>query len=540
MNKDTGIFAAIDIGTNSIRLAVVRVEGGQQLTTLALHREMVRLGEGEFETNQMTRAAIERGAFVCAKFADVARGFGAKEIVAFATSAVREAENREEFSERVQQLAGIEVKVISGVEEARLIWLGVSSGIELGERKAVLIDIGGGSTETIVGRAVGYEPATYDVLESMKLGAIRMSNRFLPDGGPVSPETYAGMQDYVRGVSTQVARKVRESGYDIALGSAGTIGGLADIVARYSPETTIVSGRNVTFRLNDLREAVRMLCRLPLEARRNVPGMDANRADIILGGAAVLQTLMEVYGVSQMTTSERGLRDGILLDHLLREDEARQRFQSETVRRRSILQLARACNYDAEHAEHIVYLSLRLFDELAALDAHSYGERERELLNYAAIVHDIGTFLSHSNHQKHAYYLTRNSDLLGFDDKEIDIIANVALYHRKGVPKKKHVNLAELNRDERQVVSTLAAILRVAEGMDRSHLSLVQDLRLQRGVDPARFILTMLAKTDCQLEVWGVQNSQDLFELMFAAPLEALSEPFTSSSSLLAENANPM
>ena len=488
----------------------------------------------------MTRAAIERGAFVCAKFADVARGFGAKEIVAFATSAVREAENREEFSERVQQLAGIEVKVISGVEEARLIWLGVSSGIELGERKAVLIDIGGGSTETIVGRAVGYEPATYDVLESMKLGAIRMSNRFLPDGGPVSPETYAGMQDYVRGVSTQVARKVRESGYDIALGSAGTIGGLADIVARYSPETTIVSGRNVTFRLNDLREAVRMLCRLPLEARRNVPGMDANRADIILGGAAVLQTLMEVYGVSQMTTSERGLRDGILLDHLLREDEARQRFQSETVRRRSILQLARACNYDAEHAEHIVYLSLRLFDELAALDAHSYGERERELLNYAAIVHDIGTFLSHSNHQKHAYYLTRNSDLLGFDDKEIDIIANVALYHRKGVPKKKHVNLAELNRDERQVVSTLAAILRVAEGMDRSHLSLVQDLRLQRGVDPARFILTMLAKTDCQLEVWGVQNSQDLFELMFAAPLEALSEPFTSSSSLLAENANPM
>ena len=540
MNKDTRIFAAIDIGTNSIRLAVVRVEGGQQLTTLALHREMVRLGEGEFETNQMTQAAIERGAFVCAKFADVARGFGAKEIVAFATSAVREAENREEFSERVQQLAGIEVKVISGVEEARLIWLGVSSGIELGERKAVLIDIGGGSTETIVGRAVGYEPATYDVLESMKLGAIRMSNRFLPDGGPVSPETYAGMQDYVRGVSTQVARKVRESGYDIALGSAGTIGGLADIVARYSPETTIVSGRNVTFRLNDLREAVRMLCRLPLEARRNVPGMDANRADIILGGAAVLQTLMEVYGVSQMTTSERGLRDGILLDHLLREDEARQRFQSETVRRRSILQLARACNYDAEHAEHIVYLSLRLFDELAALDAHSYGERERELLNYAAIVHDIGTFLSHSNHQKHAYYLTRNSDLLGFDDKEIDIIANVALYHRKGVPKKKHVNLAELNRDERQVVSTLAAILRVAEGMDRSHLSLVQDLRLQRGVDPARFILTMLAKTDCQLEVWGVQNSQDLFELMFAAPLEALSEPFTSSSSLLAENANPM
>ncbi len=185
MEKNTSLIAAIDIGTNSIRLAVVRSEGGLQFTTLALHREVVRLGEGEFETNQMTPEAIARGTFVCAKFAQVARGFGAQEIVAFATSAVREAENREEFIRRVQEEAGIEVRVISGVEEARLIWLGVSSGIDLGERKAVLIDIGGGSTEVIVGRASRFETAgsaaDYDVLESMKLGSIRMSNHFPTD-----------------------------------------------------------------------------------------------------------------------------------------------------------------------------------------------------------------------------------------------------------------------------------------------------------------------------------------------------------------------
>ena len=518
-NKNTAIVAAIDIGTNSIRLAVVRIEDGQQLTTLALHREVVRLGEGEFETNQMTPEAIERGAFVCAKFADVARGFGAQEIVVFATSAVREAENREDFIQRVQETANIEVRVISGVEEARLIWLGVSSGIELGERRAVLIDIGGGSTETIVGRAGGYEASNYDVLESQKLGAIRLSNKFVTGDGPVSPETYAQMQGYVLGVCAQIARKVRMASFDVALGSAGTIGALADVVARHSPESTVVSGRSITFGLSELREAVRMLCRLPLEARRNVPGMDIARADIVIGGAAVLQTLMEAYGIDRMTTSERGLRDGILLDYLLREDEARQRFQAQSVRRRSILQLARACNYDAEHAEHTAYLCLRLYDELAALGAHSYGERERELLNYAAIVHDIGTFLSHSNHQKHAYYLVRNSDLLGFDDTEINIIANVALYHRKSLPKKKHPNFAELNRDERHVVGALAAILRIAEGMDRSHLSLVQDIAIVRESDPARFVLNMQCASDCQLEVWGVQNSRDLFELVFAAPL---------------------
>ena len=516
MDKTTSVVAAIDIGTNSIRLAVVRVEDGQQLTMLAQHREMVRLGEGEFETNQMTPEAIERGAFVCAKFAEVARGFGAQEIVAFATSAVREAENRERFIERVQETAGIEVRVISGVEEARLIWLGVSSGIELGERRAVLIDIGGGSTETIVGRAGGYEASNYDVLESMKLGAIRMSNKFVMGEGPVSSETYAQMQNYVRGVCAQVARKVHGVGFDMALGSAGTIGALAEVTARHSPETSGVSGRSITFSLNDLRESVRMLCKLPLEARRNVSGMDAARADIIIGGAAVLQTLMESYGMDRMTTSDRGMRDGILLDYLLREDEARQRFQAQSVRRRSILQLARACNYEAEHAEHTAYLCLRLYDELAALGVHPYGERERELLNYAALVHDIGTFLSHSNHQKHAYYLVRNSDLLGFDDTEINIIANVALYHRKSMPKKKHPNFAELNQEERHVVGALAAILRIAEGMDRSHLSLVQDLTLVREFNPSRFVLTLHCVSDCQLEVWGVQNGRDLFEFIFA------------------------
>ena len=504
MDTKTPVYAAIDIGTNSIRLAVVRAEGGLQFTTLALHREVVRLGEGEFETNQMTPEAIARGALVCVKFAEVARGFGAQEIVAFATSAVREAENRDEFIRRVQEEAGMEVRVISGMEEARLIWLGVSSGIDLGARKAVLIDIGGGSTEVIVGSArnanrnggnadgslSAAEADNYEVLESMKLGSIRMSNHFPTGDSPVSPESYARMQDHVRAISAQVARKVRSANFDLAMGSAGTIGALAEVVARFSPDTTTVSGRNITFRLSDLRDAgthvmpsavgsAAQCARHGYQPRRHYHRgrcRAANRNGSVWRGTA---------------DNERTRPAGrILLDHLLRGDEARQHFQSLSVRRRSILQLARACNYDAEHAEHTSYLCLRLFDELANLGAHHYGDAERELLNYAAIVHDIGTFLSHSNHQKHAYYLVRNSDLLGFDNTEINIIANVALYHRKGLPKKKHPNMAEFTPHERHVVGALAAILCIAEGMDRSHLNLVQDIHLERAHNPEQYVLT--------------------------------------------------
>ena len=507
------VFAAIDIGTNSVRLAVVRIENGVP-TTLAVHREVVRLGEGEFETNRMTPAAIERGALVCSRFADVARGFGAHEIVALATSAVREAENREDFIERVRELADLEVSVISGMEEARLIFLGVSSGIDLGSRNAVLIDIGGGSTEVMVGSGEGYK-----MLDSMKLGAVRLSNQFTPTGGPVTPEGYNKIKSYVRGVATQPVRRVREQGFELMLGSAGTITTLGDIIAKRYPQQTQGAQRIHTFSVQELRETAAFLSRLSLIERRKVPGMDAGRAEIIVAGSAIVLTLMEEFGAERLQVSDRGLRDGILLDYQLREKDARERFQHHSVRRRSILQLASACNYEAQHSAHCAFLALRMFDELKKLGAHNYGDAERELLEYAALTHDIGMFLSHSNHQKHAYYLIRNSDLLGFTDTEIDLIANVALYHRKGIPKKRHQNLAELDREGRQCVNVLASMLRAAEGLDRSHLGLVRDIQLSENRKPKQFVLNLISDNDCQLEIWGLQNSRDLFEFVFGAPL---------------------
>jgi len=512
-DSQPNIFAAIDIGTNSIRLAVVRIDDGDKTTTLAIQREVVRLGEGEFETDEMTKEAIDRGALVCTRFAEVARGFGASEIIAFATSAVREAENREEFIERVRIESGIEVRVISGVEEARLIWLGVSSGIELNNRTAMLIDIGGGSTEVIVGNSSGYS-----ILESMRLGAIRLSNRYFATADAVSAQDFDKVKHYVQGVASHVTRRVRSAGFDLAVGSAGTINALGAIIQRRTGTVAYEQG-NLSFKLADLREAVAMLCKLSLDDRRKVAGMDPNRADIILGGAAIILTLMEEIGVDRLTVSDRGLREGILLDHVLRGDEARQNYEMLSVRRRSILQLARACNYEAEHSMQIARLALKLFDETRRLRLHSYGKLESELLEYAAITHDIGAFLSHSNHHRHAYYLIRNYDLLGFNDTEIDIIANVALYHHKGTPRKHHPNLANMDRASRRCVEVLSAILRISEGLDRSHLGLVHDLRIEKARKNDPFLLTLLSDTECQLELWGAQNNREPFERVFGSPL---------------------
>lgn len=509
------LIAAIDIGTNSIRLEVVRVEEDHSLTTLTQQKESVRLGEGEFDTGRMTAEAIERGALVCARFADVARGFGATEITAFATSAVREAENRQEFIDRVWDQAAVEVRVISGPEEARLIYLGVSTGADLGDRRALFIDIGGGSTELILG-----DQRSHFLLDSLKLGSIRISNKFLAkETGPVSPEQFAKIKDHARSVAGHALRQFYSYGFEAVYGSAGTITNLVEVTARRLGDAP-ASLRNYTARVSDVRESIDYLCKLSLEDRRRVPGLDADRADIIIGGAAVFLAILDGVRAEKVTVSDRGLRHGILLDRLMRESEARAIYESTPVRLRSILQLARACNFDETHAEHISFLSLRLFDEMRRLGCHPYGAAERELLHYAALTHDIGCFLSHSNHQRHAYYLVRNSDLLGFTDTELGIIANAALYHRKSLPRKRHETLRTLPRPSKQLVYVLASILRITEGLDRSHLALVRDLRLERRRKPERFVLTLVSDAECQLEQWGVATGRDLFERLFSSTLD--------------------
>ncbi len=492
--------------------------------TIANQKEVVRLGEGEFVGGhaRLTQAAMDRTVRVLSRFADIAIGYKAEDVVALATAASREAENQEEFVDAIRNATSgyLDVRVISGHEEARLIYLGIRSGIHLAKgENALFLDIGGGSSELIVG-----DSANYKFLDSLKLGAIRMTNLFLGTRtGPVSPAMWAKLQRQVRSTLAPAAREIAALGFTKMYGSSGTIMSLAEVVARRqrpagdAPSTL----RNFELTLPDLQAITQMLCKMTVEERRKVPGLSPERADIVVGGAAILQTVMETVGAPSILISDRGLREGIVVDHLMREEPLRAKLQEESVRERSVYALGRKCNVDFEHASHIKDLALSLFDQTFKLGLHDLTA-SRELLDYASVLHDCGFFVSHTNHHQHSYYLIRNSELLGFNDIEIEIMAQIAFYHRKSAPRKRHQQFAHLTENQQRAVRILSCCLRLAEALDRGHLATVLGVRLaqRRKGGPVAMTIRTVANADSSLEVWAVEGQSEVFDKAFAVPLE--------------------
>ncbi|MGB7808020.1 HD domain-containing protein [Methanoregula sp.] len=506
------IVAFIDIGTNSVRMLVVRFNPNHSYSILTRQKQQVRLGEGEFDDEEITPDAIGRTCVVCRKFVDLARTFNAEEFVAVATSAAREATNQDVLLTRLREEAQIDVRVISGLEEARLIYLGVSSGLHLGDRQAFFIDIGGGSTEISLG---GQQQFT--MLESFRLGAIRLTNLFLPENaaGPVRPDQYKLIQQYVRNAIIHTVQKIKKQKIDLAVGGSGSIMNMADIAAKALHPEGDVSASVLAYR--DLRKAIDLLCALPLEERRKVPGINAERADIIIAGAVILETFMKELGLESITITSRGLQDGMLMDYLSRMEDF-PLFGTLSPRERSVLQLGRSCGINEAHARNVTRLALEIFDSAKEIRLHDYGDWERELLEYAAFLHDIGSFISFANHHAHSYYIIKNSELLGFDQKEIDIMANIARFHRKKKPRKKHLDILDIADHEQRMVLVLAMFVRLGESLDRSHAGLVEHAEFVRA-EKNEVVLDIIAQNDCQLEIWGVEAEQRAFEKVFSKHL---------------------
>ena len=421
------VVAFIDIGTNAIRLLVVRVVPGHIHTVITEQREPARLGEGEFPDRLLQPGPMEQAILVCRKFVELARGHGAQEIVAVATSATREALNAEEFLHRLRVEAGLHVRVISGREEARLIYAGLSNFLHLGQQKAVFVDIGGGSTEVIVGGQRRYE-----FLDTIGVGAVRLTSlMFSPtDVGPISPRRYEQMRQYARHAAVHTIYQVGRHHAELLVGTAGTIRNLAAVAASSRRIPAPEDGEVLT--RAELRRVATMLRRLPLEERRKVSGLNPDRADIIVSGAAILEVLMEGMGFDTMRVMPvGGLREGLLMDYLA---QGSHDLHWLSVRERSVLHLGRACHFDEPHARNAQRLALELFDTAREAGIHRYGEWEREILGYAALLHDIGAFLSYGNHHVHSFYLIKNADLLGFHQAEITMMALIALFHRRGLP----------------------------------------------------------------------------------------------------------
>lgn len=456
------VVAAIDVGTNSVHMVVARSVSSGPFEVLTTHKESVRLGSSLGDMKELHADAIERGVAALRRCSEIAAGFDA-EVRAVATSAVREASNASEFTSRVRAETGVEVNVISGVEEARLIQLGVLQALPVFEKSMFLVDVGGGSTEVLIGRG-----AEVLFARSHKLGAIRMTRRFFPDGS-VSKAAVQSCRNLVRARLAAAAHEAASLEHEVGVACSGTAETLvAMALARTGDDLPSDMNGQVLTRKALGKVVSDLVAAGTNEERAGLPGMDTSRADIVLGGALVLEGVCDSFGVKSLTFSEYALREGVLLDVFARRRSGAMHHLSD-LRRSSVMHLLEVFDDDPEHAVCVARHSLELFDLLGG--RLGLGEEDREILEAAALLANVGLFISHSAHHKHSYYVIRNSEhLTGFTDNEKELIAQVARYHRKSDPSvTKHVEFAALTEGDRERVRSMAAVLRVAIAFDRNH-----------------------------------------------------------------------
>lgn len=498
-----------------MRMLLTRVEADGSFVTLTDQKESIRLGEGEFHAGRITEEAIERALTVGYQFVEMARTLGATEFHAVATSATREASNRDELVHRFQEKLGIDIHVISGMEEARLIYMGVISDAKLNNGdNALLIDIGGGSTELIIGNQ-----QEHLFMHSVKVGAIRMTNEYCKPGdpNPVKPEAFEQIKAGVRNEAIRTLSKLKQFPFARVIGSSGTIQVLVELAHRQNSDQPM--GKDDRVSAEQIRKAIGHLLSLNLEDRIKLPSLNARRADIIVGGAAIFEVILDEIGDVPISISERGLRDGLLIEYLHRRDDTLHE-QDRNYRRDSVLRLGRTCRFNEEHARHITDLSLKLFDSAFDAGIHSLADWPRELLEHAALLHDIGKFISYNSHGAHAYYIIRNAELLGFDDNEVELIASIAQFHKKPYPKKKkHPHFAALSKPSRKIVKVLCTLLRLAESLDRTHKALVTNVTFTPR-DQRRATLTVTTSDACPLEQIAINTQLKAFAKTFKRELD--------------------
>lgn len=525
------ILAAIDIGTNSVHMVVVKIDPSlPAFTIIAREKDTVRLGERDPKTGDLTPEAMTRAISALQRCRDLAVSLQARQIMAVATSATREAPNGLEFLQTIQNELGLTVDLISGPEEARRIYLGVLSGMDFNGQPHVIIDIGGGSTELILADS---QEARF--LSSTKIGAVRLTQE-LVHSDPISSQELVYLQAYIRGMlerSVEGILATVQPGEQLRLvGTSGTIETLATIHAmeKLGSVPKPLHGYQVSYK--EVKDFAKRFATMTYEQRFAIPGMSDKRAEIILSGALVLQEAMSMLNLTCITICERSLREGMIVDWMLSHGliENRLRYQSE-IRQRSILKIAQKYEVSQESSLKVADFALSLFDQTRGY-LHHWGDEQRELLWGAAILHNCGLYVSHAAHHKHSYYLIRNSELLGYNEREIEIIANIARYHRKSKPKKRHENYTNIAAKlDRLAVSQLSAILRIAIALDRRQISAISQLKCECYFHYRQVHLHLVptrADDDCSLELWSLDYKKGVFEEEFGVKVIATLVPFLS------------
>jgi exopolyphosphatase/guanosine-5'-triphosphate,3'-diphosphate pyrophosphatase len=510
--------AAIDVGSNSIHMVVARI-GRSGFEIIDRAKEMVGLGRSTLSTGSLSPTAIDIGFRTLETFKRLAEEHHADPILAVATSAVREARNGGEFALRVWDRLGLHIDVVTGAEEARLIFLAAAHAIDFRGERPIVIDIGGGSLEVIAG-----DGNRIRWVESLKLGVVRLTERFLRSDPPGLREV-AALRSHLARTLAPVFRRVRRLRPTLLVGTSGTLLNLTSMAAALQTGRAPERVHNRVLRSRGLGVVRELTLALGSSERAKLAGLDRRRVDLIPAGAVLTSELFEGFGLGELRACDWALREGILLDFMARHaDEVAAAERVPDLRRRSVLLLADRLRSDDAHGRHVAKLALQLFD--GARRFHGLGRRERELLEFAALLHDVGLYVNHAKHHRHSHYLITHGELRGFAPEEIAVIAAVARFHKGAPPKMSHEELAALSPEARELVLALTAILRVADSFDRSHHGVVRDVRIARR-NGALQVRLETGGRDAALELWGAERKADLWEKCFGTDLEfgVASEP---------------
>lgn len=502
------IIAAIDIGTNSFHLVIARINDKKRFTVLTKAKEVVRLGSSSNDMKYITDDSMKRGVETLKRFNLICKSYNA-EIIAVATSATREALNRDIFLTKVFEETGIEINIVSGYEEARLIYLGVLQSLNIYSKKILLIDIGGGSTEFLIG-----EKGEVISAISTKIGAVRLTHKFSLDE-KIEKSNLKDARQFVKGALNPVIRSIENEKYDMVVGSSGTIINIGSIISSDNMPTDDyeINLNGFVVKKKQFYNALETIYKAETKNERiAVPGLDPKRADIITAGALILEQIFTDLNIDKITLSGYALREGIIMNYIQQNSREFSTEHLKNVRYNSAIHLGEQTNFDKEHSFQVMKISRRIFDFIKL--KFGFTDEDREFLEVASLLHDIGYYISHTDHHKHSYYLIRHSEMLGFNYKETEIIANIARYHRKSHPKLKHENFCKLDPQNQALVKKLSGILRIADALDRSHKSVVNDFDINIDQKILEIVIRSVS-SDPSLEIWGVNVRKSLFEESF-------------------------
>jgi exopolyphosphatase/guanosine-5'-triphosphate,3'-diphosphate pyrophosphatase len=497
-------IAAIDIGSNSIRCIIAEAFKDGKIKIMDDEKATVRLGEKLALTGVISAEASNRAIEAIRRFRKLVTGLNVEAVEAVATSAVRTATNGKELLATLSQELGHEIRIISGEEEAELTATSALANFDMYGKRYAMIDIGGGSVEII--SACGNHVEEF---YSINLGAVVMTDRFLLSD-PIAEEELRKLQRHIRASlkRTFVGKKIS---VDSLIGSGGTLTALG-YMAMQMRKDNYVSIHGYEVLRSEVVHLLAMLIRKDLKGRRTIPGLNQDRADIIVAGVVVIDELMRFLDANRILVNERGIREGLLIRAVKRLGFAEGSSSSPTWRD-AVTDFAHSCHVEEPHALHVASVALSIFDAMAL----SFGLKkpERKLLEAAAILHDSGYFISYGSHHKHSYHLIRHAELFGFTPRERELIAQIARYHRKSLPKRKHEAFQSLNAKDQVTVARLGGILRLADGLDRRRNGVIQEVSCL--FDGTTVTIHLNAKEDISVEIFGANAKKDLFEKAFEA-----------------------